>query len=359
MKTKKQTSGIRRSSLALLALMTGIGITVLNPQIALGNLAASVTRPVIRDLPVDTAHKAAVKKPQHLVKTRSIKKPANTNGPDGYNSADNKLQKLSEEVERNSEKLNQYYNSNEFKATERELEQKGKTIEEFYNKPEFKQLQEDLGKVSSDFSKNYGNNDETTRLSAKMGEIGSNISAYFSSPEFKKMNTALENKYGIPHERHYYNDNDIKDENYLKYQAELESKLPPEIKRQTDELKTMGEQMSARYETPEYKAQNEHMQALGDSLTKAYDNPAIKEQQTEMEKLSRQMDSFQNNPELKKANEQLQRSIARLNAYMNSPEYQHYLRNLEKMSFNYNFNFNNDNEKPEAPAAPEKPDANN
>ncbi len=69
------------------------------------------------------------------------------------------------------------------------------------------------------------------------------------------------------------------------------------------------------------------------------------------------MNSFQNNPELKKANEQLQRSIARLNAYMNSPEYQHYLRNLEKMSFNYNFNFNDDSEKPEKPEAPEKPGA--
>jgi len=46
------------------------------------------------------------------------------------------------------------------------------------------------------------------------------------------------------------------------------------------------------------------------------------------------MNSYQNNPELKRANEQLQRSVARMNAYMNSPEYQHYLRNLEKMSFN-------------------------
>ncbi len=203
MKTKKQNSGIRQASLALLGLMTGIGIIIFNPEIALGNIAASVTRPVIRDLPVDSAHKAAAKKQQHSVKTHSIKRSSHANGPDSYNSPDSKLQELSEEVERNSEKLNQYYNSDEFKATERELEQKGMKMQEFYNKPELKQLQEELGKVSSDFSKNYGNNDETTKLSAKMGEIGRNIGAYFSSPGFKKMNTELETKYGISHERHW------------------------------------------------------------------------------------------------------------------------------------------------------------
>jgi bla regulator protein BlaR1 len=350
MKTEKQNTGVRQLLLATLALTICIGITSLNPEIALANIAVNAFNPVISNLAADTSQKATAKKPQHLAKTHTVRKPSHSDDQDRYSSADpeKKLQELTDEVERNSEKLNRYYNSDEFKATQREMEQKGKEMQEFYNKPELKQLQEELGNVSSDFSKNYGNNDETTKLSSKMGEIGRNIGAYFSSPEFKKMNTELENKYGIPHERHYYNANDLKDENYQKYQAELESKLPPEIKRQTDELKTMGEQIGARYETPEYKAQNKHMQALGDSLTKAYDNPAIKEQQTEMEKLGRQMDSFQNNPELKKVNEQLQRSIARMNAYMNSPEYQHYLRNLEKISFN----FNDDNEKPEAPEKP-------
>jgi bla regulator protein BlaR1 len=138
MKTKKQFAGIRRAPLTLVALITGIGVTLFNPHIALGNAAAKVTRPVIRDLPGDTGHKATVKKPQHLVKTHSIKKLPQASGQDRYDLPDKKLQQLSEEVERNSEKLNQYYSSDEFKATQRELEKKGKEIQEFYDKPELK-----------------------------------------------------------------------------------------------------------------------------------------------------------------------------------------------------------------------------
>ncbi len=324
---------MRLVSLAMLITMMGIGlIALLSPGIAHGAIAIKAINPLRGNLLADTIHKPVAKKSEHLARTHAYKKPSQLTSKDNY-SPEEKLQELSAEVERNSAKLNKYYNSGAFKTTQHDLEQKGREISEFYNKPELKSLQEELGKVSGDFSKKYSNNEETQQLSAKMGELGRSVSAYFYTPEFKKMNEALEDKYGIPRHREY-NDDYYKDENYKKYQAELESKLPPEIKRQTAELNKMGEQMTAHYESPEAKQLQQRMQELGDSLNKAYENPSIKQQQMEMDKLSGQMNSYQNNPELKRANEQLQRSVARMNAYMNSPEYQHYLRNLEKMSFN-------------------------
>jgi len=359
MKTKKETTGIRPALLAMLILTIGIGcITLLNPQIAEGKISIKSISPVISTLLTDTTNKAVLKKPKHLAKNQAAKKASHLSGQYYYNSAEanKKLEELSAEVQRNSEELSKYYNSEEFKATQRELEQKGKEMQEFYNNPALKKLQEEMGKASGGFSKNWGENDKQNDLTAKMGETGRKIGAYFSSPEFKKMNEELEKKYGIPHDHHYYNDNDIKDEKYKKYQAELESKLPPEIKRQTDELKAMGEQVGARYQTPEFKEQQQRMEALGDSMKKAYDNPAIKEQQREMEKLGEKMSSYQNNPDLKRANELLQKSIAKMSAYMNSKEYKHYLNMLKNMNFNYNYNFNDSNEKPEKPEKPERPE---
>jgi bla regulator protein blaR1 len=357
MKTKKQLPSLRPALLAMLILTIGIGcVALLSPQIAQGKISIKAISPALSNLLSDTTHKKPAKKQQHLSKTHLHKK--SSNGEAAYNSteADEKLQALSADVEKNSEELSKFYGSDAFKATSEQMEQLGKEMQEFYNNPEIKRLQEEMGQASANFSKNWGDNDKLTTLSSKMGETGNKIGAYFNSPEFKKMNFELEKKYGLPHERHYYNDNDPKDENYRKYEAELESKLPPEIKQLTARLKTMGEQMSARYETPEFKEQNKRLQQLGDSLKKLYENPQLKEQQEKMEKLSRQMSGYQNNPELKRANELLQKAVAKMNAYMNSPAYRHYLEALKNMNFNYNYNFNDDNEKPEKAEKPERPE---
>jgi bla regulator protein BlaR1 len=269
MKTKKPTQSIRPALLAMLILTIGIGcIAMLNPEIAQGKISIKSISPLISNLLSDTTHKTKAKKSQHLTSAHTNKKTYHSKDADGYDQSDEnkKLNELSEEVQRHSEALSRYYNSDKFKALQQEMERRGNEMQASYNNPELKKMQEDMEKAGGDFSKNWGNNDKLTELSAKMGEIGRNVGAYFESPEFKKMNEALEKKYGIPHNHNYYNDNNEKDENYRKYQAELDSKLPPEIKRQTEQLKTMGEQLGARYETPEFKEQNQHLQALGDSL---------------------------------------------------------------------------------------------
>ncbi|MFI5140484.1 MAG: M56 family metallopeptidase, partial [Sphingobacteriales bacterium] len=359
MKTKKETTGIRPALLAMLILTIGIGcIALLNPQIAEGKISIKSISPVISTLLSDTSNKATLKKPKHLAKNQATKKSYHVTGENHYNpaEADKKLEELSAEVQRDSEELSKYYSSEDFKATQRELEQKGKEMQEFYNNPELKRLQEEMGKASGDFSKNWGENDKQNDLTAKMGETGRKIGAYFSSPEFKKMNEELEKKYGIPHGNHYYNDNDIKDEKYKKYQAELDSKLPPEIRQQTEQLKKMGEQLSSRYESSEFKEQSLRMRALGDSLKRAFDNPAFKEQQLAMEKLGKQMSELQNSPKLKRETELLEQSVKKMNTYMKSAAYRLY---LDQLKFNYEnrFKFNYDLERPEKPEKPEKPEA--
>ncbi len=383
MKTKTSNPGIRPALLAMLILTISIGcIALLNPQIAEGKISIKAIKPALTTLLSDTTNKNPAKKSKHLAKTHTAKKQLREQQDYNQANIDKKMAEINREIERSSKEIEKYYHSDAFKTTQRELEEKGKEMQAYYNNPDIKRLQENMAKAGSEFQKNWGNSDKLNALSANMGEAGRKVGAYYSSPEFKRMNEELEKKYGIPHDRHYYNDADQKDENYKKYQAELESKVPAEIKEQTEQLKRMGEQMSAHFETPEFKEQNQRLKLMGDSLKRAFDGPAFKEQQRAMRKLSEKMSAYQNNPEFKKAMADMKRSIAKMTAYMSSAAYKKSMEELKNMNFNYNFNFNNDeklekleklekvekleklekhekSEKPEKPEAPVKPEGNN
>ncbi|MDB5016440.1 MAG: blaR1 2 [Mucilaginibacter sp.] len=355
MKTKKPTTSLRPALAAMLILAMGIGImTMLNPQIAQGKISVKAISPLINTMLGDTSHKSTAKKTTQL-QAHTIKKVHRTENhlysPAGN---DKKMDELNAEIQQHANALSKYYNSESFKKTQEEMEQLGKQLQGFYNSPEIQKQQEELSKAGADFSKNWGgDNEQQQKLSARMGETGKSIGIYFHSPEFKKLDNELRKKYGIPLDRNYYDD---KDENYKKYQDELASKLPPDIKRKTDELKSMGEQMSARFNTPEFKEQNKLMRALGDSLKRAYENPEMKEQQREMERLGKQMSSYQNSAQIKKEQESLKEAVRKMSAYINSPGYKNYIKQLKNMNFNYNYNFNEDFEKPEKPEKPEAPE---
>jgi bla regulator protein BlaR1 len=349
MKTKKTTPSLRPALLAMLILTIGIGfIALLKPEIAEGKISVKAISPIINSVLADTTHKKTVKKTgQSQVHTYT---KAHHATPTHYSQADNdkKMEELNAEIQRHSNAISQYYNSGEFKKTQEEMEELGKKMQETYNSPDLKKLQEELNKAGANLSKNYGGDEQTQELSAKMGKMGTAIGAYYNTPEFKKMNRALEDKYGVPHDRYYtddeeksYNDDEEKSDNYKKYRAELDTKIPPQIKQQTEELNKMGQQMSAKYETPEFKEQNRMVQALGDSLNKAYNNPGMKDQQKEMEKLSKLMETYQNNPEIKKEQELLNIAARKMEALVNSSAFKN------NMDFNYNYNFNDDNDKSE------------
>ena len=369
MKTKKTLPSIRPALLAMLILTAGIGcIALLNPEIAQGKISIKSLSPVISNLLSDTTRKTAVKSQKKLPvpKKTTVKsihtyksidnassyayRSNNNNNEhnfnyDGFDDAE--LNKLAAEVNKYGEAVNKYYESPEFKKYEDELNEKSRKIEEFYNRPELKRLQEKQEMLNAEFEKNWGDNDETGKISTQMNEIGRKIDEYYRSPEFKAMNRELEKKYGIDPDKYY---DDSENENYKKYEAELDTRISPEIKQQTEELKKMGSKIRGHYNSPERRRQQEEMRAMGDSMRKAFNNPAIKEQQAEMRKLSEQMRNFQNAPEIKKERELLHAASEKLRAYTHSAVYK------KRMELYKDWNWNEAAEKPEVPEKPEKPE---
>ena len=236
MKTKPNTTGIRPALLAMLIFTAATGfIMLLKPQIAEGKFSLNALKPAISNLLNDTAHKKPLHTAQAPVKKSLHHKARITD--DNSPFSDKKLEELQAEMQKQSEIMAKYYNSDAFKATQQEMEKKGQEIQAFYNNPDLKRLQEELGKAGADLSKNWGDNGKLNKLSAVMGDKGRRIGEYYSSPEFKKMNRDLKKKYGIPEDQKY---NDDKDENYKKYQAELDSRIPADVKLQQDELEKNG-----------------------------------------------------------------------------------------------------------------------
>ncbi|MDB5089067.1 MAG: hypothetical protein JWR09_3061 [Mucilaginibacter sp.] len=358
MKTKKQLPSLRPTLLAMLILTMGIcAMALLKPEVAQGKISVKSLTPIINELLADTGRKVAVKKSTHLRAhqakkvTHAVKRNDDSDSNESYTDnyanedGDKRMQALSAEIQRHSQAVTAYYQSDAFKQAQHELEENGKVIQDFYNRPELKKLQEELSNASHDYSKNFGETDKIKVITEQMGEKGRKIGAYYRTPEFKKMNNELKKKYGIP-ENYYYDDRDRESDNYKKYQAELDTHIPADIKLTQEDLKKMGEQVSAHYESPEFKAQNKKVQMLGDSLRRAYDDPAIKEKQKDMDRLSRQMSHFQNNAEIKNEQRLLEQAVKKMTAYERSPEFRKYLKS--KMNYSFDFNYNNDeNEKSE------------
>lgn len=354
MKTKKPIASIRPALLAMLILTAGIfSIALLNPKIAQGKISIKAINPAISSMLTDTVHKSKAKS-KKLAAAKKTVKTKQTVAYDDYNDA--KLEKLSEEINKHGEAINSYYNSPEFKKYEADMEAKSKEIEEYYNRPELKELQLKQEKLSADFEKTWGETEETKKWGEQMGKMGENIEKYYKSPEFKQLNEQLEKKYGIPHNRQYFDDR--KDENYRKYEEELQQHVPADVKQQTEELKKLGEQMRGHFDSPEFREKQQEMRLMGDSMRKVFNNGAIKQQQMEMRKLGEQMRAFQNNPQIKKEQELMRQAQARMRAYMNSPEFKNRMYQMKRdaMNYNYNYNFNDDNEKPEKPEKPEAPE---
>ncbi|MFI5160756.1 MAG: M56 family metallopeptidase [Sphingobacteriales bacterium] len=408
MKTKKPIGNVRHILLATVVLTASItGLAWLNPTIAHGKLSFNKIQPAaLAEMFSDTTHKKAATKTTH--KPYTAKKTTKTaltkrNGT-LYTDADEDpmLQKYSNEMDRYGKEIEKYYNSPEFKKyqeqmeidgkkmeayynspewkkTEADMEAQGKKIEDYYNSSQWKELTEKQEKMSKDFEKNWGETAETKEWSSKMEKMGKKVGDYYESAEFRKLNNDLETKYNIPHNRHNWSNEDMKDENYRKYRDELESHIPADVKQATDELKTLGNQMKNHWGSPEMRKQQQEMRMMGDSVRHMSQSGQIREMQEQMRTMSKQMRDYQNNPEMKKLQEEMRTAGAQMRAYQNNPEMKklqeqmratgrkmrEYMNTPEfrkKMDdaryMNWNFNYNNDEkpEKPEAPEKPEKPD---
>ena len=343
MKTQQKTGNIRHLVLAILLLAGSLSsIAWLNPEIKNGKVTVKAVKPaeIINTLFADTTRKKIVKlKP---AKQKPVKK-GNVNADRydfdfKYNFSDSELEKLSAEIEKQSAILSKYYDSPEFKTITADLDRRGKEISDFYNKEETKGLSADMERFGAEFNKKYGNNPDVEKYSQEMGELGKKIEKYFSSADFKRMNAALKKKYNIAGD---YNDDD--NENYRKYQAELQSKIPAEVKQSTERMKLLGEKVRGFYNSDEYVASREKLRAMSDSIRKAYANPQIKLQQEEMHRLSEKMHAYTNTPELERAKKALHEASERLRAYTQSPAFKKRMADYRQETKIYRWDYDNDN----------------
>jgi bla regulator protein BlaR1 len=352
MKTQQKIGNIRHLVLAILLLAGSLSsIAWLNPEIKNGKVTVQPVKPIevmskLSSLFADTTRKKAVKTKTAKTRATKLSKEKIERDQDGFNfnysPNDAELERLSADIQKQSEILDKYYNSPEFKAMTADMEKRGKEMSDFYNKDEMKALSTDMQKIGEEFSKKYSHNSDVEKYSQDMGDLGKKIEKYFSSAEFKDMNAALKKKYNITKDY-----NDSRDENYQKYQDELHSKLPAEVKQQTEQMKTIGEKMRSFYQSDEYVASRDKLRTMGDSMRKAYNNPAIKQQQEEMRKLGEKMRNYTNSPELERAKKAMQAASARMRAYTQSPAFKQKMeayRKSMKSYKSYNFNYDNDND---------------
>lgn len=330
MKTQKPIGNIRHLLVAVAILTAGISsIAWLNPTIADGKITikkAKITYPAaLKELLADTTRKKVVKVKKVAAAKAAIRnKRLAEERYDNFN--DKELNKLTAEVDKYAKQIDKYYNSAEFQQLQKQMEEKSEAMEKFYNSPELKRLQEQQEKVAEDFQKNWGETGETTKMSEQMGKLGDQVGAYYNSAEFKRINGELRKKYGIKGEYH----DDRKDENYRKYQDELQSKIPAEVKEQTEQLKKMGEEMRSHFDSPEFRKKRDELRMMSDSMKKAFRNPQMEEQKQEMRKLGEQMRGYRDNAEIKQAKAQLREASKKLREYTNSPEFKKRIAEAQK-----------------------------
>ncbi|WP_374949529.1 M56 family metallopeptidase [Mucilaginibacter sp.] len=367
MKTKKQIPSVRPTIVAMLILTAGIGcMALLNPEIAQGKISVKAVKPVLENLLGDTTRKSAAKDAVKANKAAvKAKYKLQKSDRDYYNNKvfyhkgmpDAELDRLAADVDKQAKVISSYYDSDKFKSFSADLDKRGKEIDAFYNSDRIKQVTAAQEKAAKEFEAKWsGSNNKMEATGKQMEVLGKQMETYFNTPQFKEMIARLRAKYNI-------NDkyDDRKQENFKKYEAELQANLSPEIKETTAQMKKLGEQMRNVYGA-DMRNDGARLRAMGDSMRKAYQNPAMKQHQEEMRKIGDQMRAYANSPEMAKQKEELRKATEKLKAYTNTPEFKAKLKEWRKThpesygwnNDNDNYN-NNDNDHPEVKELPLTP----
>lgn len=347
MKTEQKIGNIRHLVLAILLLAGSLSsIAWLNPQISNGIITVKALKPagVINSLFADTIKKKAVNtfaaKPSAKGKPRNLKENKSQGTGNVYNTysvglQDAELERLTAEVNKHAVLVSKYFDSDKFKAFGAEMDKYGKDIDAFYNSDKLKSITVEHSKLGADFEK-ISKNPEAEQYGKQMELLGKQMEQYFNSDDFKALDKKLKAKYGIKN-----NYGDSRDENYRKYQAELQGNLSPDVKAQTKEMRQLGEKMRSFYQSDAYVAQREKLRAMSDSIRIAYNNPAIKQQQAEMRKIGEKMRAYRDSPELQKEQQLLRKASAKLREYTNSPAFKAKVKEFRANNYG---NWSNDND---------------
>jgi bla regulator protein BlaR1 len=362
METKKQVNNIRHILAAVLLLLGSMGtIAWLNPEIKDGKVTITPAGklPFLSNL-ADSTKKAATKTKHSGSRTVPGKiafpKPKSANlTAKSYDYNDPQLDKLSAEIDKHSQAISKYYDSDEFKKMQSDLDKKSAEIQAYFDKRETKELQEKQDKYSQEFQSKWGNADEQDVIYMKYLALFKEFSKYMFTPEYKELDKSLQAKYDIKpvvdpqYPRMHMLDQ--KNKNYPAYQKELNESAPENVKKLRTEMDDLQKQRKVYNKSPD--EQNRELRTLADSMRKTFNNPQIQQTELEMKKLGEAMRAYQNNPEIKKEQELLKASAEKLKAYTNSLEFKKQMEQMKKVEV-FRYNKVEKTEKPEKLEKPEK-----
>lgn len=185
-------------------------------------------------------------------------------------------------IESNSKKIQEYYDSKEWKDKIAEINANAMKVQEKFNSPEWKAQMK------------------------KIEENSKKVTAYFESPEWKKQMENIEGEASKVQE--YFNssewNNQIKkiEDDSKKVTAYFES---PEWKQQMAQIEKEASKVQDHFNSPEWKKQIEKMEANGKKLEEYFKSPEWKKKEEEWKKL-------QNSPEYKEINKKYQKELEEL-----------------------------------------------
>jgi len=365
METKKQKGNIRHILVAALVLLGSMGtIAWLNPEIKDGKVSISPAGKLpFLSTATDTTKKTTAKKVRHTG-SRTIpgqvafpKPKAGKLTAKSLDYNDPQLDKLTTEVDKHSQAVSQYYDSEDFKKMQADMDKKSAEIQAYFDSPEIKELQAKQEKLSQEFQAKWGNADEQGNIYAKITALGMQLNKYINTLEYKELDKRLQEKYDYkpitPSQFPNVRMPDIKNKNYAAYQKELDDSAPENVKKIRAEMKELNKQWKPN--TKSLDAQNFELRTMADSMRKTFNNPQIKQTELEMQKLGEAMRAYQNNPEIKKEQELLKASAEKLKAYTNSPAFKKWVQEMKKIEV-YEYKKTGKTEKLEKPEKEEKPE---
>ncbi|MFI5160757.1 MAG: hypothetical protein ACHQHN_05740 [Sphingobacteriales bacterium] len=162
-----------------------------------------------------------------------------------------------------SDAVSSVHQTDEYKRLHDNLDAAQKNLKDYRNDIFYDQIYAEERKASNDFYLRWGGDDgRNEQLGDEIKTLGNKVGKYYGSDDFKKLNARLLKKYSIDPTKKYAEN----DQNYHDYQAELNTKIPVDIRDATALMKKDGLKMHQQLNSPEYKADLKHLINLVDSL---------------------------------------------------------------------------------------------
>src|SRR5690606_13863739 len=187
-------------------------------------------------------------------------------------------------VQAQGKKIEEYYNSPEWKAQVKNIEEQSKKVSAYFEGPEWKQQMAKIEKESAKLKEHF-NSPEWKKQMANIEKESSKVNEYFNSPEWKKQM-----------------------ENIGKESAKVSKYFESEDwKRQMANIEKESSKLKEHFESPEWKAQMQKIQEDGKKIQEYFNSPEWKEK-------TKQWKELEDSEEFKEINKKYQKELNELKA---------------------------------------------